>query len=435
MPFDESRALTRRFHAAIPGGGHTYAKGDDQYPEGMAPIVARGEGCHTWDVDDNEYLEYGMGLRAVTLGHAYPAVLAAVERQLPLGANFVRPARIELEAAEALLDCVEGAEMVKFAKNGSDVTTAAVRLARACTGRDLVAIPAEASFLSVDDWYIGVTPMSAGIPVAIREMTLRFHYNDLASAEALFAGHPGQIACVILEPAGSTEPAEGFLAGLLELCEREGALLVFDEMITGFRWDLGGAQHVYGVTPHLSSFGKGLGNGFSVSALVGRRAVMELGGLTHDRERVFLLSNTHGAETHGLAAAVAVMGIYRSEPVVETLYRQGERLARGVRQVAEARGVAGRFGVIGRSCNLVFTTRDADDHPSQPFRTLFMQEMIRRGILAPSFVVSYSHTDADIDRTIAAVDEALVVYRRALEDGVERYLPGRPVQPVMRPFN
>jgi glutamate-1-semialdehyde 2,1-aminomutase len=266
-------------------------------------------------------------------------------------------------------------------------------------------------------------------------MTLRFHYNDLASAEALFAGHPGQIACVILEPAGSTEPAEGFLAGLLELCEREGALLVFDEMITGFRWDLGGAQHVYGVTPHLSSFGKGLGNGFSVSALVGRRAVMELGGLTHDRERVFLLSNTHGAETHGLAAAVAVMGIYRSEPVVETLYRQGERLARGVRQVAEARGVAGRFGVTGRSCNLVFTTRDADDHPSQPFRTLFMQEMIRRGILAPSFVVSYSHTDADIDRTIAAVDEALVVYRRALEDGVERYLPGRPVQPVMRPFN
>lgn len=435
MPFDGSRSLTIRLHAAIPGGAHTYAKGDDQYPEGMAPVIARGRGCHTWDVDGNEYIEYGMGLRSVTLGHAYPPVVDAVERQLRLGVNFVRPARIELEAAEALIACIDGAEMVKFAKNGSDVTTAAVRLARAATGRNLVAIPFEASFLSVDDWYIGATPMAAGIPDPVRELTVRFHYNDPASVEALFAAYPGQIACVILEPAGATEPAPGFLQFLLETCERQGTLLAFDEMITGFRWDVGGAQRVYGVTPHLSSFGKALGNGFSVSALAGRREIMELGGLGHDRERVFLLSNTHGAETHALAAALAVIDVYRSEPVIETLYRQGERLANGVRQVAAARGVAARFGVLGRACNLVFATRDADGQASQPFRTLFLQEMLRRGILAPSFVVSYSHSDADIDRTIEAVDGALAVYRRALDEGVERHLEGRPVKPVMRRFN
>ncbi len=434
MQFDESRSLSPRFHRAIPGGAHTYAKGDDQYPDGMAPIIDRGLGCHTWDVDGNEYIEYGMGLRSVTLGHAFPAVVEAAARQLRLGSNFVRPSRIELDAAEAVLSCIAGADMVKFAKNGSDVTTAAVRLARAFTGRDLVAIPHEASFLSVDDWFIGQTPMAAGVPATVRNLTIRFHYNDLASVRTLFDEHRGEIACLLLEPAGALEPADGFLAGLLELCNRDGALLVFDEMITGFRWDLGGAQKVYGVTPHLTTLGKGLGNGFSVSALVGRRDVMERGGLQDRAERVFLLSYTHGAETHALAATLAVIGVYRSEPVIETLHRQGERLATCVRQVAESHGVATAFGVLGRPCNLVFVTRDADGNPSQAYRTLFLQEMLRGGILAPSFVVSYSHSDEDIDRTVEALDQALAVYRRALDDGVEHYLEGRPVKPVMRPF-
>lgn len=435
MSFDSSRVLGERLHAAIPGGAHTYAKGDDQYPEGMAPVIDRGYGCHTWDVDGNEYIEYGMGLRAVTLGHAFPPVIAAVEAQLRRGANFVRPTRLELETAEAFLGCVTTADMVKFAKNGSDVTTAAVRLARAFTGRDLVALPYEASFLSVDDWYIGTTPMDAGIPQAIRDLTLQFHYNDLASAEALFRDHPGAIACVILEPAGAMEPAPGFLADLKTLCARNGALLVFDEMITGFRWAIGGAQQVYDVVPDLASFGKALGNGFSVSALAGRREIMELGGLRHASRRVFLLSTTHGAETHALAAAMAVMSVYRNEPVIETLCERGERLAAGVNQVALAHGVEGRFGVLGRPSNLVFFTRDAEGEPSQQFRTLFMSEMLQRGILAPSFVVSYSHTDDDVDRTIDAVDQSLVAYCHALENGIESRLVGRPVKPVMRPRN
>lgn len=433
--FARSRKLQAAAHAVIPGGAHTYAKGDDQYPVLAPGFIARGAGCHVWDVDGNEYIEYGMGLRAVTLGHAYPSVVEAAYRAMKQGANFTRPSPLEVECAESLLGMIPGGEMVKFAKNGSDVNTAAVKLARAFTGRDLVAICGDQPFLSTDDWFIGTTPMSAGIPSAIKALTVSFKYNNLDSVRALFAAHPSRIACLVLEPATATEPAEGFLAGLKALCHEHGALLMFDEMITGFRWHNAGAQGLYGVTPDLSTFGKALANGFALSALVGRRDVMRLGGLDHDQDRVFLLSTTHGAETHALAAGLETMRIYQHEDVVDTLYRRGERLRRGVREATTAHGVAAAVEVLGRPCNLVFATRDPEGRPSQSYRALFMQELIKRGILGPSFVVSYSHTEEDIDRTIDAVDGALGVYARALADGPEPYLQGRPLKPVMRTRN
>jgi glutamate-1-semialdehyde 2,1-aminomutase len=433
--FDRSRALSDRFHAAIPGGAHTYAKGDDQYPEDTAPIIVRGRGCRVWDVDGNDFIEYGSGLRAVTLGHAHEQVNQAVCREIQNGVNFTRPSVIEVECAEEFLACVTGAEMVKFAKNGSDATTAAVKLARAVTGRDLVAICTDHPFLSTDDWFIGATSMKAGIPESIRALTVKFTYNDLASVDQLFADHPGQIACVILEAENVTPPCDGFLESLHACCRREGALFILDEMITGFRWHLGGAQAFHAVVPDLSTFGKALGNGFSVSALAGRREVMERGGLRHDRERVFLLSTTHGAESHGLAAAKQVMQIYRQEYVVETLWRQGQRLADGVRGVVNQLGLQGYFDILGRPCNLVYATRDQQGERSQGFRTLFLRETIRRGVLAPSFTVSAAHTDADIDTTIDRVGEALVVYKRALEDGLSAHLPGRAVKPALRSRN
>jgi len=325
--------------------------------------------------------------------------------------------------------------MVKFAKNGSDVTTAAVKLARAFTGRDLVAICGDHPFLSTDDWFIGTTPMNAGVPACIRAQTVKFRYNDLASVDQLFADNPGQIACLILEAENITPPCDGFLEAVHARCRREGALFVLDEMITGFRWHLGGAQAFHSITPDLSTFGKALGNGFSVSALTGRRDVMERGGIRHDTERVFLLSTTHGAESHALAAARQVMQIYRQEHVVETLWRQGQRLADGVRAVVSQLGLQDYFGVVGRPCNLVYATRDRQKRPSQGFRTLFLREMIVRGVLAPSFTVSAAHTDADIDTTIDCVGEALVVYKHALEEGLEGNLRGRPVKPALRAFN
>jgi glutamate-1-semialdehyde 2,1-aminomutase len=432
--FQRSLDLRDRFHAAIPGGSHTYAKGDDQFPEGAAPYLVRGKGCHVWDVDGNEFIEYGMGLRAVTLGHAYQSVVDAASREMANGSNFVRPSPIELECAEELLGLLKGAEMVKFAKNGSDVTSAAVRLSRAYTGRDYVAICADHPFFSVDDWFIGTTPMTAGIPKSVRDLTLKFHYNDVPSVKSLFQQYPGQIACLIMEPEKDVPPRENFLHEVQRLCREQGTVFIFDEMINGFRWHNGGGQGYHNIVPDLSCFGKAIGNGFAVSALVGKRDLMMLGGISHDKERVFLLSTTHGAERHSLAAALETMRRYREEPVIEHLWRQGQRLADGMRQAVTRHGLDGFVEVSGRPCCLVYATRDRDKKPSQPFRTLFLQETIKRGLLAPSLVVSYSHTDQDIDRTILIIDETLSIYRKAIEDGVGKYLLGRPVKPVFRKF-
>jgi glutamate-1-semialdehyde 2,1-aminomutase len=410
----------------VPGGAHTYAKGADQYPELAPALIARGAGSHVWDVDDNEFIEYGMGLRAVTLGHAYAPVVEAVRASLALGTNFTRPSLIELECATAFLEAIDGAEMVKFTKDGSTANSAALKLARAFTGREEVAICAQHPFFSYDDWFFCTTTMDAGIPRFVYDQTARFNYNDLDSLKALFAQRPGRIAAVVLEPARIEEPAPGFLQGLKDLCLAEGAVLVFDETITGFRWHAQGAQKLYGVVPDLSVFGKALANGFSLSALCGRREIMRLGSRERPQDSVFLLSTTHGAETPSLAAALATMKVYRTEPVVEKLHRQGARLAAGVNQAIDRRGLGGKVTVVGRACNLFYGTNDQDGKPSQELRTLFLQEIIRRGVIAPSFVVSYSHEDADIDRTVDAVDGALEIYVRALADGVSKHLVGSP---------
>lgn len=435
LKFAKSKTLQPTAHARIPGGAHTYAKGDDQYPVLAPGFIARGEGCHVWDVDGNEFIEYGMGLRAVGLGHGYRPVVEAAYRAMLLGNNFTRPAPIELECAEALAGLIESAEMVKFGKNGSDATSAAVKLSRAYTGRDLIAICGDHPFFSVDDWFIGSTVMSAGVPKAIQDLTVKFRYNNIESLKNLFAEHPGKIACVLMEAATAVEPAPGFLADVQKTCKENEAVFVLDEMITGFRWHLGGAQKYYGIKPDLSTFGKCIGNGFSLGALVGKREIMERGGIEHAHERVFLLSLTHGAENHSLAAAIETMRIYKEENVVEQLYKTGERLRNGINQAIRANQVEGFFQVLGKEPNLVFATLDPDKKPSQAYRALFMQETIGRGILAPSLVVSYSHSHEDIDRSIEAIGAALGVYRKGLEDGVEKHLVGRPVKPVFRKFN
>ena len=432
----QSRQLQERFHQLIPGGSHTYAKGDDQFPQFASPYITHGKGCHVWDVDGNEYIEYAMGLRSVTLGHAYEPVVEAAVAQMRRGANFNRPCPVELECAEELLDLLPDAEMVKFAKNGSDVVDGAIRLARAFTDRDLIAICGDQPFFSVGDWFIGGTPMDAGIPQCVKDLILRFRYNDVDSLSKLFSSYSGRIAAILLEAEKDVPPNAGYLESLQRLCQREGALLIFDEMITGFRWHNGGAQMFHRVAPDLSTFGKALGNGFSLSALIGRREIMQLGGLLQkERPRTFLLSTTHGAETHALAAGLEVIRTYQREPVIETLWEQGRRLAAGINSAITELRLQDHFQLLGRPCCLTFRTLDADRRPSQEFRTLFLQEIMRRAIIAPSFVVSYSHSDEDIDNTITAVFAALVVYRQALEDGVSRHLEGRPVKPVFRRYN
>ncbi|WP_266018288.1 glutamate-1-semialdehyde 2,1-aminomutase [Brucella intermedia] len=434
--FRNSQLLASKAHALIPGGCHTYAKGDDQYPVLAPGFIQRGSGSHVFDVDGHEYIEYGMGNRAVGLGHAYPPVVRAVRDALQDGCNFTRPSAIEVECAESFLELIDSADMVKFCKDGSDATSGAVRLARAYTGRDMVACCADHPFFSTDDWFIGTTKMNAGIPASVSALTATFRYNDIASVQAVFDDYPGRIAAIILEPAKADEPQNDFLHEARRIAHENGALFILDEMITGFRWHLRGGQKLYDVEPDLSCFGKALGNGFAISALAGKAEYMQLGGLIQtDHPRVFLLSTTHGAETHAMAAAIATMTIYRDEPVIERLYEQGSKLAAGVNAAIAAHGLQKHVRLFGRPCCLAYGTLDEAGQPSQAFRTLFLQETIRRGVLMPSLVVSYTHSDTDIARTVDAIDGALGIYVRALNDGVGSYLTGRPSQVVYRRFN
>jgi len=433
--FDKSLELQKKFHALIPGGAHTYAKGDDQFPEFMPPIIKKGKGCRVWDVDGNEYIEFAMGIRSVTLGHGFEPVINAAYEQMQQGVNFIRPSLIELEYAEEFLDVMEGAEMVKFGKNGSDVVNGAIKLARAYTGREKIGICADHPFFSVDDWFIGSTPMTAGIPEVVKSFTTKFNYNDIESVEKMFAENPGQIACVILEPEKYTAPANNFLHKLKDVCHKNGAVFILDEMITGFRADIGGAQRKYNIVPDLSTFGKAIANGFAISALAGRRELMEAGGINHDKERVFLLSLTHGGETHAIAAAHATLNFYKENSVIEKLYNQGNKLRKGLSKVADDLQISQYFKIIGPDYCSVYNTLDENKNHSEEFRTLFLQETIKRGLLMPSTIVSYAHEDKDINETIEKVYDALLVYKKALNEGIEKYLVGKSVKPVFRKFS
>ncbi|MGZ4197231.1 MAG: glutamate-1-semialdehyde 2,1-aminomutase [Solirubrobacteraceae bacterium] len=436
MPTTEQLTLGERARRVIPGGAHTYSKGDDQFPANAPRFIVRGAGCHVWDPDGREFIDWGMGLRSVILGHAYPRVVDAVTEAVRHGANFTRPSTVECEFAEELVDLIPCAEMVKFAKNGSDVTTAAVRLARAATGRELVAFPAEHPFYSVDDWFIGMTVIDGGVPDATKRLSRTFPYGDLAALEQLLAAEGERIALVIMETATDAQPPPGYLEGVRELTRRHGVLLAFDEMITGFRWHLQGSQAFYGVTPDMATFGKAIGNGFSVSALVGRRDVLELGGIDHTGTRVFLLSATHGGEVHALVAARETVAELRERDGSDRVWAVGRKLQQGLGNAIADHGLTGVVRCGGYPCSpvLEFTAKDAAF--TAALRTLFLQETVSRGVLIPYIAPSLSHDARDIDRTVQAAHEALATVRLALErDTAEGLLEGPPVKPVFRRFS
>lgn len=430
-----NNSYQEKAHKFIPGGAHTYSRGDDQYPVNAPPVLARGEGCYVWDIDGNKYLDYGMALRAVTIGYGYDRVAQAAVQEIYNGNNLTRPSKVEIDAAEEMVDLIDGMDMVKFGKNGSTVTTAAVKLARAFTNRKYVARCAQHPFFSYDDWFIGDTAMDSGIPPEYKSLTLQFNFNDLNSAERLFNDYKDQIACVILEPATTVEPKEGFLNKLRELCKRNGTVLILDEMITGFRWDLKGAQNYYKIEPDLCTFGKGMANGFSVAALMGKREIMDLGGLSHDKERVFLISTTHGAEMCGMAALVETIKTYQELNVVGHLWDYGTKLMNGINSIAKNLGILQNFFVEGVPVSPNYVCKSQDGNISLEFRTLFSQEMIKNNVLIPWIALSYSHTEKELEITFDAVEKSLKVYKTALDEGIGAYIAGRPIKPVFRKYN
>jgi glutamate-1-semialdehyde 2,1-aminomutase len=425
-----------RLLKVIPGGAHTYSRGYDQYPSNAPKILTRGKGPYIFDHEGTKYLDYGMALRAVNIGYAEDEIDSAAISQIRNGNNLTRPSMIELEAAELLVDLIDSVDMVKFTKNGSSAVSAAVKLARAHTGRELVARCAEHPFFSYDDWFIASTPLTRGIPQETIGKIKTFRYNDISSLEALITQHPGKIACVVLEPAATEEPKDGFLQLVQELCRANGIVFVLDEMITGFRWHIKGAQHTYGVTPDLCTFGKAMANGFSLACVAGKREIMELGSIELEgRERVFLLSTTHGAEMCGLGAFVATIRYMQNHKVVEHLWDYGRKLTAMMQRQAEAHGIGHSFKIGGTACSPFYLTLDESGANSLELRTLFSQEMLRNGVLMPYIALCYRHNEDELAVTERAIEQSFKIYQLALKEGVEKHLTGPAIKPVFRKYN
>ncbi|MBV8467928.1 MAG: glutamate-1-semialdehyde 2,1-aminomutase [Burkholderiales bacterium] len=440
-----TQTYKERLHRVIPGGAHTYSRGDDQYPVNAPPILERAKGTTVWTPDGQSFLDYGMALRAVSIGYSEPVINDAAIRGMEAGNNLTRASTIELEAAERLVNLIDSVDMVKFTKNGSTATSAAVKLARAYTGRDLVARCAQHPFFSYDDWFIGNTPITKGIPARTIEQTKSFAYNDIGSLERLIDEHPGQFACVILEPASTETPSTftspdgevmNYLQQVEALCRRHGIVFILDEMITGFRWHMKGAQHSYSITPDLCTFGKAMANGFSVAAVAGRRDIMELGSIDKPgQERLFLLSTTHGAEMCGLAAYLATMDFLEQHAVIDHLWKYGADLQAAINAAATQAGIEKHFFAAGPAVSPYYATVTSEGAPWLELRTLFAQEMIKQGVLMPWLALSYRHGEAELAKTREALAHAIGVCARGVAEGVDKYLIGPAIKPVFRRYN
>ncbi|MBF8271062.1 MAG: aminotransferase class III [Magnetococcales bacterium] len=423
--YKQSEALLQRALQTIPLGSQTFSKSKVQFPYGAAPFfIEKGQGCRVWDVDGNEYIDFINSLAAISLGYNDPDINRAVAAQLEQGIIFSLPHKLEMEVAERLVAMVPCVEMVRFGKNGSDATAGAIRLARAYTKRNHVAV---CGYHGWQDWYIGSTARHLGVPDVVRELTHTFAYNDLASLETIFARYPDQLAAVIMEPMNVAFPKDDFLTKVKDLTHQHGAILIFDETITGFRYAIGGAQEYFGVIPDLATFGKGLANGYPLSAIGGRKEIMRF------MEDIFF-SFTFGGEALSLAAARATLDKLRREPVLETMWTRGKQLLDGVREMIALHGMEHIFEAAGQPVWSFLLMRDAGGYSSFEIRTLFMQEILARGILGlGSHNVSYSHSVGDVERLISVYGEVFPIIKDAVDNKqMARFLRCEPLQPLFK---
>ena len=402
---ESSRSWLDRAKRVIPSATQTFSKGPNQWARGVSPyFLDRGEGAWVWDVDGNRYLDYLMALGPIILGYQNAAVDRAIVEQLKRGAVFSQMHPLEVEVAEMIVDLVPCAEMVRFAKNGSDVTTGAVRAARAYTGRERVVY---CGYHGWHDWYIGTTTRSLGVPEAVRGLTHQFTYNDLASLQAVFEKYPGEIAAVVMEPVGVEAPAEGFLQGVRDLVSKNGALLIFDEIVTGFRFAIGGAQAYFGVTPDLACFGKAMANGMPLSAVAGRREIMEI------FDRIFF-SGTFGGEALSLAAGKATIAELQRVDAFNHIWRVGQRLIDGLNALLRDNGLETAAMCLGLAPRSVLAFPHADEYQSRVRRTYFMQECVKRGLLYfCSHIPTVAHGEDELEFTFQVFGEVVPLFAAA----------------------
>lgn len=423
--YQRSMEWLTRAEKSIPLGSQTFSKSRTHYPYGVSPyFIRKGKGSTVWDLDGNEYTDFVSSLCAINLGHGDPDVNAAVTEQLEEGVIFSLPHPIETHVAEKIIEMVPCAEKVRFGKNGSDATAGAVRVARAFTKRDRVIV---CGYHGWQDWYIGSTARNKGVPEGTRSLTHPVPYNDLAAVERALLQHKDEFAAVILEPMNVFYPNKDYLEGLKELARHHGALLIFDETITGFRYSNGGAQELFGVIPDLATFGKGIANGYPVSAVAGRADVMR------EMEDVFF-SFTFGGETLSLAAALATMNKLTREPVIVTMTERGRAIQDGLRERIKKHGVGDFMGVEGHPTWSFATIKDHGNLTSWQIKTLFLQEMYARGILTVgSHNLSYAHSEGDVRKLLGVYDEVLPILNEAVIGGkIDTLLVCKPLQPLFK---
>ena len=417
----ESDKLYTRALGLIPNVTQTLAKGPAQYIKGVAPkYLKRGKGSHVWDVDGNEFIDLTMGVGPLSLGYCYPRVDKAIRSQLEDGITFSMMHPLEVETAELIRSIIPSAEAIRFSKTGADVTSAAVRLARAYTKRDKVLC---CGYHGWHDWYIGVTDRDNGVPKAAKDLTFTFNYNDLESLEASI---DDDTACIILEPVVFEEPRDNFLGRIRELCDRHGIVLIFDEMWTGFRLALGGAQEYFGITADLACYSKAVANGMPLSVLAGKKALMEL------LEKDVFFFTTFGGEALSLAAACATVAEMKEYNVPGYLARQGEKIKNAYNASVSYLGID-YTRCIGLPCRTLVTF-DAKAGDPLIMKSFVQQELFRLGVLWSGFHnISFSHSDSDIQHLSDAYVEVLTLLRSAVDEGnIRELLRGEPVQPVFR---
>ena len=423
--YQESNRLLKRALKTIPLGSQTFSKSITQFPQGVSPLfITHGQGCRVWDADGNEYIDFMNALLSVVLGYNDIDVTNAVKRQIDNGVSFSLPHPLEMEVAEMLVEMIPCADMVRFGKNGTDATSAAIRLARAYTGREHVVV---CGYHGWQDWYIGSTSHYLGVPKAVRELTHSFSFNDLKSLQKVFDEFPGQIAAVIMEPMNVTWPEKGFLENVKKLCHENDALLIFDETITGCRFAKGGAQELFNVIPDLATFGKGLANGFPLSAVVGRTDILTL------MEDIFF-SGTFAGETASLAAAKVVLTKVRDGGILEHIYTQGEKVLNGVSECIKRYDAENIIEISGHPAWTIITLKDVAPYKSWEIKTLYLQEMFRRGIITiGSHNMSYAHTDEDVKSLLQAYDEVIPTLKTAIDEkSLNKILEAEPLQPLFK---
>ena len=419
----KSDELYQKALELIPSTTQTLAKGPQQNVKGIAPkYLVKGKGSHVWDVDGNEYIDFNMGIGPLSLGYAYDKVDEAIKRQLADGITFSLMHPLEVEVAELLNKVIPNAESIRYSKTGADVTSAAIRVARAYTKRQKVLC---CGYHGWHDWYISVTDRNAGIPQVIQDLTFTFNYNDIQS---VVDSIDEDTAAVILEPFVFEAPKDNFLQKLRDICTKNGTLLIFDEMWTGFRIALGGAQEYFGVDADLACFSKAVANGMPIAILTGRKDVMQL------FEKDIFFFTTFGGEALSLAAAKATIEEIRDKSVPAYLARQGKKLKDGYNKIVNELEID-YSKCTGYDCRSIITF-DAAKSGQNPLelKSLVQQEMIKRGILWGGFHnMSFSHSDEDVEYTLKAYQDVLPILKEAVnKQDVHGFLKGEPVEPVFR---